>query len=203
MSTSAGHPRVVLIGNPNTGKTTLFNRLCGLRHKTSNFPGTTLETRVGRVRGESAIDLIDSPGAYSLNLNQTESQITRDLLNGGAISAAAGVGLAKPDAVCVVADAMNLPRSLQLVGEVLRFGRPMAVAVNMADLAAKRGVHIDVGELARQLGVPCVCACNSLTSKHEQSHSSTNVVEVSHCMVSKVLSGVPVKESERFFCRTE
>lgn len=156
MSTSAGHPRVVLIGNPNTGKTTLFNRLCGLRHKTSNFPGTTLETRVGRVRGESAIDLIDSPGAYSLNLEQTESQITRDLLNGGAISAAAGVGLAKPDAVCVVADAMNLPRSLQLVGEVLRFGRPMVVAINMADLAAKRGVHIDADELSRQLGVPCV-----------------------------------------------
>ncbi|MFT5422310.1 MAG: ferrous iron transport protein B [Phycisphaerales bacterium] len=156
MSSAAGHPRVVLIGNPNTGKTTLFNRLCGLRHKTSNFPGTTLETRIGRVHGGSAIDLIDSPGAYSLNLDQTESQITRDLLDGGASSAAAGVGLAKPDAVCVVADAMNLPRSLQLVGEVLRFGRPMVVAINMADLAAKRGLTIDVDELAEQLGVPCV-----------------------------------------------
>lgn len=156
MRQAADHPRVVLIGNPNTGKTTLFNRLCGLRHKTSNFPGTTLETRVGLIKSQPPIDLIDSPGAYSLDLDQTESQITRGLLVGEAVKQAAGVGLAKPDAVCVVANAMNLSRSLQLVGEVLRYGRPTVVAINMVDLAAKRGVHVDAAALEKQLGVPCV-----------------------------------------------
>jgi ferrous iron transport protein B len=159
--------RIALVGNPNTGKTTLFNRLSGLRHKTSNFPGTTLEARVGRVRlregGESAARaggghdaaLIDLPGVYSLELDQAEAAICRDVLAGTA--AARGDVAAAPDAVCVVADATNLARNLMLAGEALRRRLPTVVAVNMIDLARRRGLHVDAARLSAALGCGVVC----------------------------------------------
>jgi ferrous iron transport protein B len=185
------HPhRIALLGNPNTGKTTLFNRLSGLRHKTSNFPGTTLEARVGRVRvvgssvvaapcgpecgcsrrhgqpeepaargtGDEASDcpeLIDLPGVYSLELDQLEAEICRAVLQGRA--APRGQPVAEPSAICVVADATNLPRSLMLVGEALRRRLPTVVAVNMVDLARRRGIRIDAASLSRHIGCEVVC----------------------------------------------
>lgn len=147
--------RVALVGNPNTGKTTLFNALCGLRHKTGNFPGTTQEARVGRLRsGSRAVDLIDLPGIYSLELQLSESEIARRVLAGTV--AAPGMVQAAPDAVCVVVDATNLERNLVLVGEVLRRRLPTIVALNMIDLARKRGVAVDPAELAAELGCPVV-----------------------------------------------
>lgn len=147
--------RVALVGNPNTGKTTLFNALCGLRHKTGNFPGTTQEARVGRLRsGSRAVDLIDLPGIYSLELQVGESEIARRVLAGTV--AAPGMVQAAPDAVCVVVDATNLERNLVLVGEVLRRRLPTIVALNMIDLARKRGVAVDPAELAAELGCPVV-----------------------------------------------
>ncbi len=147
--------RVALVGNPNTGKTTLFNALCGLRHKTGNFPGTTQEARVGRLRsGSHAVDLIDLPGIYSLELQLSESEIARRVLAGTV--AAPGMVQAAPDAVCVVVDATNLERNLVLVGEVLRRRLPTIVALNMIDLARKRGVAVDPAELAAELGCPVV-----------------------------------------------
>lgn len=147
--------RVALVGNPNTGKTTLFNALCGLRHKTGNFPGTTQEARVGRLRLESRpVDLIDLPGIYSLELQLSESEIARRVLAGSL--AAPGMVQAAPDAVCVVVDATNLERNLVLVGEVLRRRLPTIVALNMIDLARKRGVAVDPAELAAELGCPVV-----------------------------------------------
>lgn len=157
--------RIALLGNPNTGKTTLFNLLSGLRHKTSNFPGTTLEARVGRVsiqcesgtgRWEKrAAEVIDLPGIYSLELDQLESEICRAVLEGRA--APRGQVVAEPSAICIVADATNLARNLMLVGEALRRRLPTVVAVNMIDLARRRGIRIDPAVLSERLGCEVVC----------------------------------------------
>jgi ferrous iron transport protein B len=155
--TAAGH-RIALLGNPNTGKTTLFNRLTGLRHKTANFPGTTLEARIGQVDlpDESGpAHVIDLPGVYSLELDQLEAEVCRAVLEGRA--APRGEPIAAPTGVCIVADATNLPRNLMLVGEAARRRLPTVVAVNMIDLALKRGVTIDAPALEALLGCSVVC----------------------------------------------
>lgn len=155
--------RIALLGNPNTGKTTLFNRLCGVRQKTSNFPGTTQDARVGTLTtgddpGSSvAIELIDLPGAYSLELAQPESEICRAVLAGQ--SAPRGERIDAPDAICVVADSTNLARGLVLLGESLRRRLPTVVALNMTDLARTRGLSIDAPALARALGCDVVPVC--------------------------------------------
>ncbi|MEL7059515.1 MAG: ferrous iron transporter B, partial [Acidobacteriota bacterium] len=143
-------PRLALLGNPNTGKTTLFNRLCGLRAKTANFPGTTTDARIGRSRlGERTAEIIDLPGTYGLDLELPEARINRDVLRGEGL-------YRRPDAVIVVVDATNLARNLTLVGEVLRLGLPTVVALNMTDLAQRRGLTIGPERLAAQLGCPVV-----------------------------------------------
>lgn len=153
----AGVRRVALLGNPNTGKTTLFNRLSGLRHKTSNFPGTTQDARVGFVRaGAATVELIDLPGVYSLELDQHEADLCRRVLAGAV--APAGERAAAPDAVCVVVDSTNLARNLVLVGEVLRRRLPTVVVLNMIDLARRRGLHIDAARLGERLGCAVVAA---------------------------------------------
>ncbi len=151
--------RVALLGNPNTGKTTLFNRLTGLTHKTSNFPGTTLDARTGRVAAQSSdqhvtIDLIDLPGVYSLELRQQEADVARAVLDGEL--APAGLKAQTPDALLIVLDATNLGRNLVLVGEALRRRLPTVVAVNMIDLAEKRALRIDTGALSAELGCPVI-----------------------------------------------
>ena len=143
--------RVALIGNPNTGKTTLFNRLCGTRAKTSNFPGTTTSAKVGRavVGGDVAVDIVDLPGLYRLSLDLPEARIARDVL--------AGSGpYAQPDAVVVVVDACNLTRNLILTGELLAYGLPVVIALNMVDLAQQRGLSLDPAKLSAHLGSPVV-----------------------------------------------
>lgn len=149
--TAAMPRRVLLLGNPNTGKTTLFNRLCGLRAKTANFPGTTTELRVGPLpRSASAerADLVDLPGLYSLALDLPESRLVR--------AAVEGFGAAPPDAAIVVVDATNLVRNLALVGEMLRTRLPVLVALNMMDLARRRGLSFDLERLSRSLGAPVI-----------------------------------------------
>ena len=144
--------RVALVGNPNTGKTSLFNRLTGLRHKTSNFPGTTQECRVGFMGGGSrgTIEVLDLPGVYSLELAQGESEVCRGALAG--TLAPAGAPARAPDAVIVVIDATTLARNLLLAGEALRRRLPTLIVVNMIDIARRRGVHIDAGALGEGLG---------------------------------------------------
>lgn len=146
--------RVALLGNPNTGKTTLFNRLSGLRAKTSNFPGTTLEARITRVKagveGGRDGDLIDLPGIYSLELDQLEAKVCREVLAGTAAPRGEPVGA--PEVVVVVLDAANLARNLSLVGEVVRRRLPMLVVLNMADIARSRGLSINTGALSEALG---------------------------------------------------
>jgi ferrous iron transport protein B len=140
---------VALLGNPNTGKTTLFNRLCGARAKTSNFPGTTTAMRLGRtVIGDASVDVIDLPGLYSLGGQSPESTIVRDVLRGPESQ--------RPDVVVAIVDAANLVRNLVLVGELLTYDEPVVVALNMVDLAERLGQRLDVGALSRRLGVPVV-----------------------------------------------
>ncbi len=140
---------VALLGNPNTGKTTLFNRLCGARAKTSNFPGTTTAMRVGRSQvGAEAIEVIDLPGLYSLQGESPEATIVRGVLRGDAEG--------RPGAVIALVDASNLFRNLVLVGELLTFDEPVVVALNMVDIAERTGLRLDVPTLSRRLGVPVV-----------------------------------------------
>ncbi len=142
--------RIALIGNPNTGKTTLFNALCGARAKTSNFPGTTTSIRSGRAEahGDAALDVLDLPGVYDLEIDAPESRIATSLLDGtrGAV----------PDAIVVIVDACNLARNLVLVGQLLARGGRMVVALNMIDLAERRGLAIDTADLEARLGVAVV-----------------------------------------------
>jgi ferrous iron transport protein B len=146
--------RVALLGNPNTGKTTLFNRLTGLRHKTSNFPGTTLDARSGKL-GAGAdgpdLDLLDLPGVYSLELDLLESRVAREALDASGERACG--------ALLVVLDATNLARNLMLAGEALRRRLPMVVALNMTDLAAGAGLRIDAQVLGQRLGCTVVPIC--------------------------------------------
>ena len=145
-------PRVALTGNPNTGKTTLFNQLCGLRAKTANFPGTTTGSRIGRCNfngGDAIAEIIDLPGTYRVNLDLPEAQINRDVLHGEGL-------YRQPDAVVIVIDATNLSRNLYLVGEILTAGLPVVVALNMVDIARRRGLSLDTRRLAERLGCPVV-----------------------------------------------
>ncbi|MBY0312880.1 MAG: ferrous iron transporter B [Phycisphaerales bacterium] len=156
---ASGVPRrIALLGNPNTGKTTLFNRMSGLRHKTSNFPGTTLEARVAFVRagveGGRDADLIDLPGIYALELDQIEARVCREVLAGTA--APRGEPLGAPDCAVVVVDAANLARNMMLVGEVVRRRLPTVIAVNMIDLAEGKGIKLDPARLSEALGCEVV-----------------------------------------------
>ena len=141
---------VALIGPPNCGKTTLFNRLTGLRQKVANFPGVTVEQHIGRanVSGPREVFLVDLPGIYSLNPRSEDEQVAKDVLTG------AMPGMDKPDAVLLVLDATNLQRHLVLAAPVLRLGLPTLVVLNMADDLRSRGGNVDAAALSRQLGAP-------------------------------------------------
>ena len=144
-SQSSPSVSVLLLGNPNVGKTTLFNRLCGLRSATSNFPGSTVEARVGK--GSKSLQdrlFTDLPGTYSLNTTDDLSEVCRHALD--------GVDCDKPDTVLVVADATNLRRNLTLVNEVLHHDVPCVVALSMVDLAQKSGLTIDTTKFGEHLG---------------------------------------------------
>jgi len=138
--------RVALVGNPNCGKTTLFNRLTGLRAKTSNFPGTTLECRTGKlVVDKTTIDILDLPGLYSTQHAQSEELLAAQALHGGL------PGVDRPDAAVVVVDATCLARHLYLASEVRESGIPMVVALTMMDQAKHQGLTICLETLGKEL----------------------------------------------------
>lgn len=148
-------PVVVTIGNPNTGKSTLFNALTGLRQKVGNFPGVTVEHVVGKLNlagGEVAgeVDVVDLPGTYSLSAQSPDEMVTVDVLLGR-------VGeVGRPDVVLLIVDATNLRRNLFLASQVLELGLPVVVALNMSDLLETQGIALDTAQLEAALGVPVV-----------------------------------------------
>ena len=142
---------LALVGNPNAGKTTLFNALTGLRAKTANFPGTTVERRVGRAHlGDRPVVVVDLPGLYSLESSSPDEKLASDALHGRLADHPA------PNAAVVVVDATNLERNLFLVGQVLELDCPVVVALNMMDTARRDGIRIDVAKLRAELGCPVV-----------------------------------------------
>ncbi len=142
---------LALVGNPNAGKTTLFNALTGLRAKTANFPGTTTERRVGRTKiGRQQVVLVDLPGLYGLESSSPEEKLASDALRGRLD------GHPAPNAALVVVDATNLERNLFLASQVLELDCPVIVALNMMDMARRDGIHIDVEKLRSELGCPVV-----------------------------------------------
>jgi ferrous iron transport protein B len=142
---------VAFIGNPNTGKSTLFNALCGVHQRTGNYPGVTVEKKTGRFSvGTSQVTAIDLPGTYSLAARSPDEMIAVDVLLGRTADVAA------PDVVLCIVDASNLERHLYLVSQVLELGLPIVLAMNMIDLAREKGIQIEVDELQRRLGLPVV-----------------------------------------------
>jgi ferrous iron transport protein B len=141
---------VVLIGPPNSGKSTLFNRLTGLRQKVANYPGVTVEQRMGLMSGVGRDDLtlIDLPGVYSLTPYSEDARVSVDVLQGRM------PGTPKPDAVLLVLDSLHLTRQLMLAAPVLALGLPTLVLLNMSDLMESRGGVIDPLKLAKELGAP-------------------------------------------------
>ncbi|MEK8030532.1 ferrous iron transporter B [Ideonella sp. DXS29W] len=147
-----GGPLVALVGNPNCGKTALFNRLTGSRQKVANYAGVTVERKEGRhttAHGKS-LRVLDLPGTYSLHPRSPDERVTTEVLQGQAR------GEKRPDLVVCVVDATNLRRTLRLVLGVKRLGLRCVVALNMTDQATQRGLRIDADALARALGVPVV-----------------------------------------------
>ncbi|MGE5319843.1 MAG: ferrous iron transporter B, partial [Hyphomicrobiaceae bacterium] len=147
-----GGPLLALVGNPNCGKTALFNRLTGSHQKVANYAGVTVERKEGKLTTTAGKDLrvLDLPGTYSLHPRSPDEKVTCDVLSGHA------EGEKRPDLVVCVVDATNLRRNLRLVLAVKRLGLPCVVALNMTDLAAQNGIRVDADGLSAALGLPVV-----------------------------------------------
>ena len=141
---------VAVVGPPNTGKSTLFNRLTGLRQRVANYPGVTVEKRIGRARlpGEIEVHLIDLPGIYSLEPRSEDERVARDVLTGRM------PGVSGPDAVILILDSTNLGRHLGFAAPILSLGIPTLAVLNMADSLRSRGGGLDLDAVAQQIGAP-------------------------------------------------
>ena len=145
-------PVIALVGNPNCGKTALFNALTGSRQKVANYPGVTVEKKVGPLTTPAGrtVRVVDLPGTYSLRARSPDEEVTRDVVLGRRDSDVS------PDLIVCVGDASNLRLALRLALELKRVGRPVLLSLNMMDIARKRGMEIDLPRLSRELGVPVV-----------------------------------------------
>src|SRR2546423_5885832 len=140
---------VALAGNPNAGKTSIFNALTGLRQKVANYPGVTVERKEGvwtLAPGQPGARIIDLPGLYSLDAASLDEQIASDVLTGRM------QGTPAPDVIVAVVDATNLERNLYLVTQLMETDRPVVVALSMFDLAERAGLEIDARKLGESLG---------------------------------------------------
>ena len=155
--------KVAVIGNPNTGKSTLFNALTGMQSRTGNFPGVTVEKKIGRIQAENrVVDLIDLPGTYSLSPRTPDEMVSVEVLLGRQKD------IGEVDAVVCIVDASNLERNLYLVSQVLDLGLPTILVLNMWDVAQARQVSIDVEGLRQRLGLQVVvCEAHRRMGVHE------------------------------------
>ena len=153
-------PVYAMVGNPNCGKTTLFNALTGLRQKVGNYPGVTVEKKIGEAFSQHGrlLKIIDLPGAYSLAARSPDEAVTRDVLLGRRSDTP------QPDRIICVLDAANLERNLYLVHQILDLGRPVIVVLNMMDLAKRAGIEVHAANLEEQLGVP-VIPCEAVNGR--------------------------------------
>src|SRR5437762_7692450 len=155
-SAQAAVRHVALAGNPNSGKTTLFNALTGLRQKVANYPGVTVDKKEGAFRlGDREIEVLDLPGAYSLEARSPDEAVARDILLGRRADTP------PPDLVVAVVDASNLERNLYLALQIADLGVPVIVVLNMMDVAERHGLRVDPAALSRQIGLPVVPAVAS------------------------------------------
>ena len=142
---------IALVGNPNTGKTSLFNTLTGFRRHVANYPGVTVETARGAIAHTSRkMELLDLPGTYSLAAMSPDEMVVCNATCGRV------AGLPSPDVILAIVDAANLYRNLYLVSQLMELDLPIVLAVNMIDVARGRGVEVDCGLLEGRLGVPVV-----------------------------------------------
>jgi ferrous iron transport protein B len=156
---TAGAAIVALVGNPNTGKSALFNALTGFRRHVANYPGVSVDVARGLVRGAARpIQLLDLPGSYSLAANSIDEMVLCNALCGRT------PGQSAPSAIVAVVDASNLFRNFYLLSQVLELGLPVVVALNMVDIAARRGITIDTERLSKKLGCPVVPVVATRTS---------------------------------------
>lgn len=160
---------VALIGNPNTGKSSLFSALAGIHQRVGNYPGVTVEKKIGQmtVQGQ-AVELIDLPGTYSLSARSPDEMIAVDVLLGRVTD------VALPDLVLCIVDASNLPRNLYLASQLLELGLPTIVVVNMMDLADRKGLRINIPLLQQRLGVPVIVT---------QAHRRVGITELRAALV--------------------
>ena len=143
---------IAVVGNPNSGKSTLFNRLTGLRQRIGNYPGVTVERHIGTLKvGEKSLELVDLPGTHALSAHSLEEQIAVDVILGHM------EGTATPDGILAVVDATNLYQGLYLLQQLLELERPLVVALTMADAAELEGLRIDIAGLSAKLGGVPVC----------------------------------------------
>ncbi|WP_425996722.1 ferrous iron transport protein B [Caulobacter sp. DWR1-3-2b1] len=180
---AAGPARIALVGNPNSGKTALFNALTGSRQKVANYAGVTVERKEGMLTtaGGRTLRILDLPGTYSLRARSPDEVVTRDAILGRL------VGEAAPDVLICVADATNLRLVFRLALELKQVGRPFVLALNMFDIAQRQGLRIDVEKLAVEIGAPVVTTvatrkrgledliaqAEALTLSHAGGHAST------------------------------
>ncbi len=160
MPGQARQPVYALVGNPNCGKSTLFNALTGLKQKVGNYPGVTVEKKIGTAYSQHGhpITIIDLPGAYSLAARSPDEAVTRDVLLGRRSDTP------QPDRILCIVDGTNLERNLYLVHQILDLGRPVILVLNMMDLAARSGLTIRIARLEKELGIP-VIACEAVNGK--------------------------------------
>ena len=155
MSEPASNLAVALVGNPNTGKSTLFNALTGLRQRVGNYPGVTVARKSGTcdLGDGRKVELVDLPGLYSLAAASPDEQVVTDALAGKI------AGERVPDVIVLVADATNLLRNLFLASQLAELGRPAVLVLNQADVAREQGMRIDTVQLSARLGgIPVVLA---------------------------------------------
>ena len=189
-------PQIALLGNPNCGKTALFNRLTGARQKVANYAGVTIERKEGHFTSPAGtpVRLLDLPGAYSLSATTPDEAITRDVVGG------MRRGEPRPDAIICVVDATNLRLNLRLVLEVKRLGLPMLLALNMTDVARKRGMLIDTARLAQELGMPVV---ETVAVQHDGEKALLNAIDamlplpVVEAKPLAAIDAVSVEETQR------